>query len=103
MRRKSWTVIVAGAVSLFLLGVPAGAQENTNPEIEPKAMAVLQRMAKALAEAQSLSVNLDIGFDVVQDSGLKIEFGETRAKKRSIKHLIRGRFDKTCGRGISSW
>ena len=78
MRRKSWTIIAAGAVSLFLLGAPVGAQEDRNPQIEEKAMAALQRMAKTLAEAKGFSVNMDIGFDVVQDLGQKIEFGETR-------------------------
>lgn len=41
-------------------------------------MAVLQRMAEFLSQTQRFSVTVDIGFDAVQDSGQKIEFGETR-------------------------
>jgi hypothetical protein len=41
-------------------------------------MAVLKRMAEFLSQAQRFSVTVDTGFDVVQDSGQKIEFGETR-------------------------
>src|SRR5574341_429843 len=41
-------------------------------------MAVVKRMADFLSQAQRFSVTVDIGFDAVQDSGQKIEFGETR-------------------------
>jgi hypothetical protein len=41
-------------------------------------MAVLQRMAALLSQAQRFSVTVDMGFDAVQASGQKIEFGETR-------------------------
>lgn len=41
-------------------------------------MAVLQRMAEFLSQVPRISVMADIGFDAVQDSGQKIEFGETR-------------------------
>ena len=49
-----------------------------NPEIDEQAMAVLKRMTAFLAQAPRFSVTVDTGFDVVQDSGQKIEFGETR-------------------------
>jgi hypothetical protein len=40
-------------------------------------MTVLQRMAEVLEQAPRFSVTVDIGFDAVQESGQKIEFGET--------------------------
>jgi hypothetical protein len=45
---------------------------------DAQAMAILQRMADFLTRAQQFSVAADIGFDVVQESGEKLEFGETR-------------------------
>jgi len=73
--------IFTWAIGLLLLGVPVGAQQ-TGPtdqkKNEERAMAVLKRTAEFLSQAQRFSVTVDIGFDAVQDSGQKIEFGETR-------------------------
>jgi len=73
-------VVMAWTLTLVLLSAPVRAQQTSaaNPEIEEQAMAVVQRMAKFLTQAQRFSVTIDTGFDVVQDSGQKIEFGETR-------------------------
>jgi len=73
-------VVVAWALTLVWLSAPGQAQQPSaaNPEIDEKAMAVLKRMTEFLAQAQRFSVTVDTGFDVVQDSGQKIEFGETR-------------------------
>lgn len=80
MRHVSLGVVVAWALTLLLLSAPVHAQQTSavNPEIEEQAMAVLKRMAEFLTQAQRFSVTVDTGFDVVQDSGQKIEFGETR-------------------------
>src|SRR4029450_8351727 len=65
---------------LLLLRAPVRAQQTSaaNPEIEKQAMAVLKRMTEFLTQAQRFSFPVDTGFDGVQDSGQKIEFGETR-------------------------
>jgi len=80
MRDVRLGVVVAWALMLLLLSAPVRAQQTSaaNPEIEEQAMAVLKRMAEFLSQAQRFSVTVDTGFDVVQDSGQKIEFGETR-------------------------
>ena len=72
--------MLAWVLTLLLVGAPPRAQEASaaNPEMEEQAMAVLKRMAALLSQAQRFSVTVDIGFDAVQDSGQKIEFGETR-------------------------
>jgi hypothetical protein len=79
MRPVQWWLALVIAFSM-LAGVPDGARGGTtaNPEVEPQAMAILEGMVAALAQAQHFSVTVDIGYDVVQDSGEKIEFGETR-------------------------
>jgi hypothetical protein len=72
--------VVAWALTLLLLSTPGHAQQTSTakPEIEEQAMAVLKRMAEFLTQAQCFNVMVDTGFDVVQDSGQKIEFGKTR-------------------------
>ena len=79
--RQIWLgVVLVWALTLLLMSAPVYAQEigAANPELEEQAMAVLKRMTEFLSQAQRFSVTIDIGFDAVQDSGQKIEFGETR-------------------------
>jgi hypothetical protein len=70
---------------MILLGsLPVNAQEGKAPppappsKVEDKAMTIIKRMAAVLSQAKQFSFTADVGFDVVQDSGQKIEFGETR-------------------------
>jgi hypothetical protein len=65
----------ATAVVLLLLAtLPARAKDADD---EPAA-ARLDAMARFLVKAPRLRVTLDTTYDVVQDTGQKIEFGETR-------------------------
>jgi hypothetical protein len=65
---------------LSLLGTLAGAQTPSTAASarDERAMALLKRMADFLSQTQRFSVTVDTGFDVVQESGQKLEFGETR-------------------------
>jgi hypothetical protein len=58
--------------------VHAQQSSPTAPRIEEKAIATLMRGAEFLAKAQRFSVTADISYDVMQDSGQKIEFGAIR-------------------------
>src|SRR5262245_42881465 len=80
MRHVRLGVVAGWALTLLLLSTPGHAQQTSTakPEIEEQAMAVLKWMAEFLTQAQRFNVMVDTGFDVVQDSGQKIEFGETR-------------------------
>ena len=81
MRQGRFGVVLAWALTLLLVSTPGRAQQAspTNPQDSTaQAMAVFNRMAELLSQAPRFSVTLDIGFDAVQDSGQKIEFGETR-------------------------
>lgn len=78
-------LIGASAVSLLLAAGEAGAQQSaparkapTETESQTRARAILTRMAEHLAGAQAFSVSLRGGYDAVQRSGQKIEFGESR-------------------------
>ena len=87
---------------LSLVGTLAGAQTPSiaASERDARAMAILKRMADFLSQTQRFSVTVDTGFDVVQDSGQKIEFGETR--KIVVRRPDHARIDITKGDGAIS-
>jgi hypothetical protein len=102
MYRTIWRAIPAVLLVVFLADVPAGTQtpRMPAPKRDEQAMALLKRMADFLSQAQRFSVIVDIGFDVVQDSGQKIEFGEIR--KMVISRPDRARIDITKRDGATS-
>jgi hypothetical protein len=81
--KRSLAVLAACCMAAANLP-PAGAQTVPPPPSahdttdSAGAKAMLMRMADHLAKAQSFSVTMDTGYDVVQDSGQKIEFNEVR-------------------------
>lgn len=48
------------------------------PQIEPQAKAVLDGMTAILSGADKFRVEMLVGYEVLQENGQKIEFGETR-------------------------
>ena len=61
---------------------PPQAVEQDEPDdspIDDEAMTVLTRMADTLAQTQRFTVTIRASYDVVQDTGEKITFGERRA------------------------
>ena len=80
MNRTAWRFVPALLCALVLGNTPAYAQETktAGSEIDAKAMAPLMRMTEFLAKAQRYSVTADIGYDVDQVWGQKLEFGATR-------------------------
>jgi hypothetical protein len=102
MRHGRFGVVVAWTLTLLLLSAPGRAQQTSaaHPAIEEQAMAVLKRMTEFLTQAQRFSVTVDTGFDVVQDSGQKIEFGETR--QIVLRRPDRVRIDATKRNGSTS-
>jgi hypothetical protein len=76
-------------VGLLMVGIRpsvAGAEEKS-------AAARIEAMANLLAKAQRLGVTVDCTYDVVQDSGQKIEFGERRELK--LRRPDRARIEVT--------
>ncbi len=74
-----WFVLILMFVTLFASApVSAQGRRGSAPEIEAKAVSVLKRMAEFVSNTERFSVTIDIGFDVVQEWGQKIEYGETR-------------------------
>lgn len=64
--------------AILLLSLAGGAHAKTEPRFDPEATKAIERMGKLLAGAKQFSVTVDIAYDIVQDWGQKVEFGETR-------------------------
>jgi len=80
MNRTAWRSMPAVLLSFLMFSLPVNAQESkaTEPDPEAKARTIFKRMTDFLSQAQRLSVTIESEFDVVQDSGQKYSFGETR-------------------------
>lgn len=75
-------------------GAPKMAAET---ESQARARALLMRMGEFLATTQSFSVSLHAGYDAVQKSGQKIEFGEDRKVTLSRPDRLRVEGERSDG------
>jgi hypothetical protein len=66
-------------------------------ESQTQGRAILMRMAEFLAGAQSFSVNIRDGYDAVQKSGQKIEFGDKRKVVLSRPDRLRAEGERSDG------
>ena len=71
------------ALIAVMLGILPGAlltaaEPSPSPPAQQDGMPALEKMAQFLAKTQSFSVTIREGYDAVQDSGQKIEFGAIR-------------------------
>lgn len=90
------SAVVFSFVLVFLASALLCAQQISTTDAkksEEQAIAVLKRAAASITQAKSFSVTIDAGFDAVQESGQKIEFGETR--KVVLRRPDRLRIDVT--------
>ncbi|MGH7787835.1 MAG: DUF2092 domain-containing protein [Candidatus Binatia bacterium] len=92
--RLLWST-AALPVVLLLATLPANGQAGKADEnaSRAQAMAVIDRMSTFLTDAKQFSVAADVGYDIVQEWGQKIEFGETRVL--SVRRPDRLRVDTT--------
>lgn len=77
---------------------PASAAQAETPS-QLQARTLLFEMARFLGEAPKFSVNMRAGFDVVQDNGQKIEFGERRTISLQRPNLFLSKHRESNGRG----
>jgi hypothetical protein len=80
MKKRRWYVALF-VIGLTVMTVPVlGAPEQGSAQSpsELQAMSILKKMSEFLAAAGRFSVTMRTGYDVVQESGQKIEFGELR-------------------------
>jgi hypothetical protein len=79
---RDWTRI-CGCLLAMLLGLQTQAQDTADAasgdaEIDADALSVLESMADYLVAAETFAYRAEYAFDVVQDSGVKVEFGASR-------------------------
>jgi len=99
-----WT---AGTAALLLAAGLAHAQQPARgkqapaaapvTETQAQASAILTRMADFLGGAQRFSVSMRAGYDAVQKSGQKIEFGDTRKVTLSRPDRLRMEGERSDG------
>ena len=97
-KRFFWSVVSATAL-LLSLGNPARSA-RAEGNIDAQAMKSIERMSEFLTRAKQFSVTVDIGYDIVQEWGQKIEFGETRVV--TVRRPDRLRIDTTDRDGSKS-
>jgi len=88
-RRRCPGAGIAGALWLVLVAAPASASTDA----DDRAAKRVEAMASFLAKAPRLSATADCTYDVVQDSGEKIEFGELRVM--TLRRPDRARIETT--------
>ncbi len=95
----SVTTIACSENEMVIRPAPPAAQITTpQAAAEPaNAEAILKRMAEFLAKTQQFTVNLNDSFDVVQESGQKIEFGENRKITISRPNGLRVELEESNG------
>ncbi|UEM19763.1 DUF2092 domain-containing protein [Skermanella mucosa] len=65
--------------------------------MDARALGILDLMAETLAQAQGFSVTIQAGYDVIQDTGQKIEFGERRKVALSRPDRLRVEVEESDG------
>jgi hypothetical protein len=80
MKKRRW-YLASLVVVLTFMTVPVWSdqkQGSTRSPSELQAASILKNMSEYLAHADRYGVTIRDGYDVVQESGQKIEFGELR-------------------------
>jgi hypothetical protein len=103
MISRKLIMLLALMLSAFLCAVPAfAAQEPAtgNPGSDADAMALLMKMGDFLAQAKQFSVSIRAGYDVLQETGQMIEFGELRKLTLVRPHHIRADAERSDGEKV---
>jgi len=75
----------------------AQEQQSRPPASEQSALATLKNMSEYLAKAERFSVSIRDGYDAVQQSGQKVEFGEVRKVTVSRPDRLRIEVERSDG------
>src|SRR6516164_6105688 len=87
-------------LSLMIMTVSVLGAEEQNPvpsASEQKAMTILKNMSQYLAQTERFSVTIRDGYDAVQQSGQKIEYGEVRKVIVSRPDRLRFEIERSDG------
>jgi hypothetical protein len=99
MNNKSLYLALPVLSLMILLESVLVAQEpNSTPSSsEQRAMAILKNMSEYLAKAERFSVTIRDGYDAIQESGQKIEYGEVRKVTVSRPDRLRFEIERSDG------
>jgi hypothetical protein len=70
--------VMLSLLLVFSMPAPTVAENAAVPDLDPKALEILKGMADYLAAAPLFSYRSESNYDVVQPSGVKVEFGASR-------------------------
>lgn len=99
MKKRRWYPALL-VMTLTVMTVPvlsAQEQGSTQPTSDPRAMSILKKMSDFLAGAGRFSVTIRDGYDAVQQSGQKIEYGEVRKVTVSRPDRVRFEIERSDG------
>jgi hypothetical protein len=99
MKKRRWYPGLLLLTVMVMTGAVLGAQEQSSTQSSPapEAMPILKKMSNFLAVAGRFSVTIRDGYDVVQKSGQKIEFGELRSLTVSRPDRLRIEVERSDG------
>ncbi len=113
MKTKKWRLALRVALGMAVLAGVAGCAKDrvaahpapmaslpaSQATVEPQgdARALLMRMADFLSKTPRFSVSIRNGYDVLQESGQKIEFGESRKLTVSRPDRLRAEVEQSDG------
>jgi hypothetical protein len=80
MNRKSlYFALPVASLMITIVPLFAAPEQSSSPSAsEQRAMTILKNLSQYLAQTQHFSVTIREGYDAVQESGQKVEFGEIR-------------------------
>src|SRR6202022_4271071 len=97
-RKWYWAILAIGLTAMTVPVIGAPEQGSAQSPSELKAMSILKKMSEFLAAAGRFSVTIRDGYDVVQESGQKIEFGEVRNVTVSRPDRLRIEVERSDGK-----
>ena len=96
-RRRSMALLVLGLAVMTVPVLGAPEQGSTQSPSELQARSILKKMTEFLAAAERFSVTIHDGYDVIQESGQNIEFGEIRKITLSRPDRLRIEVERSDG------
>jgi hypothetical protein len=98
MNNKSLCVALVVVSLVTMKQVLVAQEQNSTPSAsEQKAVTILKNMSEYLAKAERFSVSIRDGYDAVQQSGQKVEFGEVRKVTVSRPDRLRIEVERSDG------
>ena len=100
MKNKTsyFTLPIVSLMAIIVLPASgAQKQDSTRSASEQRAMTILKNMSQYLAQAERFSVSIRDGYDAVQQSGQKVEFGEVRKVTVSRPDRLRIEVERSDG------